>query len=418
MTAGVWGYGREGRAAVAWLLRTTSEDVLVFDDRPAAFGAEQPRVRFTADFDELTRCRTCLVSPGVPHTDPRRAQLIAAGVEIRTGTQLWMRKHHEHTVGVTGTKGKSTTSALIHHLLSVSGVDNELAGNIGVPLLDVPDSPGMHYVVELSSYQCQSLDQSPDIGVITQLAWDHVPAHGSVEAYWRAKAKIFTERGRVLVCAQNTLESLHEVGLDTSSVQVHVTEALDEVPADWPAVLTYPHNRANAALGLRVGELLGLRRDALVQAAASFAPLAHRLEEVAETARGLVWITDTLATTQESAIAAVNTFAQHPITLIIGGQDRGQPVDDLAIRLTKLPSVRVICMAQSGERFAAELRRAGVRNVQVVEKLDEAVSLAARISDDHAVVLLSPAAPSYDQFRDFEAKSSALRELVARLPAH
>ena len=415
MSVGVWGYGREGRAAVDWLLRTGGDGVLVFDDRVAALGVDDGRVRFTTDFAELTRCASCLVSPGVPHTDPRRELLLAAGVEIGTGTQVWMRAHHDRTIGVTGTKGKSTTSALIHHLLTTCGIPNELAGNIGVPLLDLPDVEDMQYVVELSSYQCQSLDQSPDIGVITQLAWDHVPAHGSVEAYWQAKAKIFTEHGRTLVCAQNTLDSLLEVGVSLD-VSVLVVEALDDVPGDWPAVLTYPHNRANAALALAAAQELGLPRADLLHAAASFAPLEHRLEEIAQTARGLVWVTDTLATTQESAVAAVNTFAQHPITLIIGGQDRGQPVDQLALRVAHLPNVRVITMAETGARFASAMDAAGVRDVHRVVTLDEAVTLAARVSDDHAVVLLSPAAPSYDQFRDYEAKSAALRTLVALIP--
>ena len=417
MTAGVWGYGREGRAAVSWLLRASSDDIVVFDDRPTG-EPDQPRVHFADNFDELMHCTRCIVSPGVPHTDPRRVELIKRGVELQSGTQLWMRDHHAATIGITGTKGKSTTSALIHHLLAESGVENVLAGNIGLALLDVPDRVGVRYVVELSSYQCESLDRSPDIGVITQLAWDHVPAHGTVEAYWRAKAKIFSERGRILICAQNTLDSLREVGADTTNVDVRIAEALDEVPTDWPEVLGYPHNRANAALALTAAEAVGIGRDQLLAAASTFRPLEHRLEPVGTTSRGIVWVSDTLATTQESAIAAVNTFSHHPLTLILGGQDRGQPIDALASRLAVLQrtgSVRVVCMAESGARFATALRAAGVRDVQVVDRLEPAVTLAAQLSDDDGVVLLSPAAPSYDQYRDYEAKSAALRELVTQL---
>ena len=218
----------------------------------------------------------------------------------------------------------------------------------------------------------------------------------------------------MLVCAQNTLDSLAEVGVGPAGVDVRIAEPLTDVPADWPAVLRYPHNRANAALALTAAEAIGRDRAELINAATSFAPLEHRLEEVG-TARGLVWVSDPLATTQESAIAAVNTFAQHPITLIIGGQDRGQPIDELAIRLTRLDRVHVICMAETGARFAATLRAAGFDDVHLVDTLDQAVPLAARISADQAVVLMSPAAPSYDQFRDFEAKAAAYRALVSAL---
>jgi UDP-N-acetylmuramoylalanine--D-glutamate ligase len=420
MTVGIWGYGREGRAALDWLLRSGEDDVVIFDDRASALGEGRAGVRFSADFADLIRCDYCLVSPGVPHTDPRRGELIKAGVGLRTGTQLWMRDQHAQTIGVTGTKGKSTTAALIHHLLSANGFSNELAGNIGIPLLDVPVRPGSRFVVELSSYQCESLDQSPDLAVITQLAWDHVPAHGSVETYWLAKAKIFTESGRVLVCAQDTLDSLREVGVDTDQVDVRLAPPLLELPAGWPAVLSYPHNQVNAALALAAASEVGIEWPELLAAAATFTPLAHRLEPVATTARGLVWISDVLATTQESAIAALNTFSHHPITMIIGGQERGQPIGELAHRLVTLQhsgSVQVICMGETATRFAAQLEGAGVDRVHVVETLAEAVTLAARISDDRAAVLLSPAAPSYDQFRDFEAKSAALRQLLVHIQA-
>ena len=159
MTVGVWGYGREGRAAVDWLRPPRPSRSWCFDDRAAAFGADSERVHFTSDFAALTAVTRCLVSPGVPHTDLRRADLIKSGVVIETGTQLWMRTHHARTIGVTGTKGKSTTASLIHHLLSGTGVPNELAGNIGVPLLDVPEAG--QYVVELSSYQCESARPIP-----------------------------------------------------------------------------------------------------------------------------------------------------------------------------------------------------------------------------------------------------------------
>ncbi len=415
MTVGVWGYGREGRAAVDWALRSTTEDVVVYDDHAAALGTDQARVRFTNDFAELTRCASCLISPGVPLVEPRRAELSRAGVELLTGTQLWMRDHHDRAIGVTGTKGKSTTSALLHHLLTRVGLDVELGGNIGVPLLELPDAPERRFVLELSSYQCQSLDRSPAIAVITQLAWDHVPAHGTVELYWRAKAKIFTERGQLLICAPDTFQSLREVGVATDDIEVLLVDALSDVPEDWPEVLRYPHNRANAALALAAAESLGLAREDLLRAATTFTPLEHRLQPVGTTRRGLVWVTDTLATTQESALAALNTFAHHPVTMIIGGQDRGQPVQALMHRAAQLPQVRLVCMGQSGARFAEAARVAAVADVHTVETLLQAAELATRISADNAVVLLSPAAPSYDQFHDYAAKSAALRAYVATL---
>ena len=255
--------------------------------------------------------------------------------------------------------------------------------------------------------------------MITQLAWDHVPAHGSSRPTGGQRRRSSPTR------PDSDLRS-GDARLTAGGRRRHLRHRRPRVagrsidrPEGWPDVWGTRTTGSTPDSRSRPRRPSACRAGTHSARAATFTPLAHRLEPVPTTDRGLVWISDVLATTQESATAALNTFVHHPVTMIIGGQDRGQPIDDLAasvLRGAAAGSVQVITMGETGPRFAADLGRRRRANVHTVADTRRGGGPGRRdLRRSRGAVLLSPAAPSYDQFHDFEAKSAALRDLVAGL---
>ncbi|MHA3704272.1 Mur ligase family protein [Jatrophihabitans sp. YIM 134969] len=411
---GIWGFGREGAAAWRWVTATTPDaSVVVVDDDPDRVHETAPEVE-VAGFDALLSCATVWVSPGIRPADPRRAQLREAGVVVRSGTDEFMTRAATRTVGVTGTKGKSTTSSFVRDLVVASGAEAELAGNIGVPLLDLldpatgaPRNDRAFFVIELSSYQCASLDHSPRVAVVTQLYADHLAEHGTLESYWEAKSRIFSEGAQTLVTLPETADKLRTVA-DVGAVPEVVT------PPELPDLSTLlpRHVRENLRVAVAAaGALLGatIAPGVVAQVAAQYRPLPHRQAVVGE-AGGLLWVDDALATTQESVLAALDAFPERRVAVLLGGKDRGQPLDRLVPALHRR-SAAVLLLGETTARFAAELTAAGVPSVQV-GTVDAGVAWAADHRTDLDVVLLSPGAASYDQFRDHAAKGAAFAAAV------
>ncbi len=417
---GVWGSGREG-VAVATALAESGHAVVVADeaaiDRP---GALPESVEFHAGpgaLDALAGVDLVLASPGVPRVHPFRAELDAHGVAVSTPTAVWMESHARDVIGVTGTKGKSTTSTLIHLLLRSAGRDAELAGNIGRPLVDVTE-PDALVVAELSSYQCAYLTRSPAIAVVTSLYEDHLTWHGSRDAYRRDKARVFTEGAEVLVCDRRTLAEIRTLGVDLPDTVVTTdddTASLDGVSLS-PA-LALPHNRDNLRLAIAtVRHVVGaaLTIDAINDVTATFGGLRYRLDVVSG-ARGRVWISDCLSTTTESTVAALRAYADRDLVLIVGGLERGVDYSLLNDELLAAGHVRVICLPDNGGSMIAPFRAVHPDRVREVDTMEEAVAAALELSDVGTHVLLSPAAPSHNRYRDFAEKSEHFEEILRGL---
>lgn len=275
----------------------------------------------------------------MPQTHPWLVELRRRGVTITQGTALWMADHADRTVGVTGSKGKSTTSSLISHLLNAVDRPNVFGGNIGVPTLDLPEAD--LYVLELSSYQCSDLTDSPRVAVVTALFPEHLDAHGGEAEYYRDKLNLIAYGPRTVVVNGNDPRLAVELG-DRAAVRagrpdsVHVASGPDGTPwfhlADEPlfprAVLPLVgrHNEGNLCVALAVLDALGVdvvdRRDTLAVAVAGFQGLAHRLTEIVDPS-GLTFVDDTLATSPYAAMHAIDAYEGRPLTVIVGGTDRG-----------------------------------------------------------------------------------------------
>jgi UDP-N-acetylmuramoylalanine--D-glutamate ligase len=431
---GVWGAGREiGSFAAQLTRRLPAARILAaaFDTPPAediasTLGLPGPRVLSAAEAAEgLAGCEVVVRSPGVPVHRMELEQLRASGVTVTTATALWLAERGgAGVIGVTGTKGKSTTAALLHHLLRASGRSARLAGNIGVPALDLLDEDLAELVVlELSSYQIADLSNGPEVALFTNLYREHTDWHGSEAAYRADKLRLLELPGvrrAVLNARDETLAALRppvEVlpyglprGWDVEEGQL-LHNGVTELTADQ-LPLPGEHNALNLCGALTALEAIHVELPPLPDALEGFRALPHRLETVRESA-GVTWVNDSISTTPESTLAALASFPGRGIILIGGGQDRGQDYTALGQRLAELGAT-IIGVPSTGPRLAAATLAAGAPAAEVLQadSLEDALRLARPLARAGDVILLSPGAPSYDNFRNFEERGELFRELA------
>lgn len=422
------GTGREGQA-VAEVAAPVAASVVAYTDDAAAAPAwaevwgDRVPVHVGSVEGEID---LVVVSPGVSPQHPLLQRARESGIEVTTGTSLWLAVNAAKTVAVTGSKGKSTTSSLIHHLEVALHGPATLGGNIGVPLLAMPES--RRYVVELSSYQCAGLTVSPHTAVLTSLFAEHLDWHGSEQAYYRDKLNLVAHRPqRVIVNALDgrliaELTMRHPsmapelVGLDEG---FHVADAWFMRGAErlFPREtlpLRGDHNGVNACLALAAVDRDGLdivaERERVAEALAAFTPLEHRLEEIPD-ASGLTFVDDSLSTSPYAAIEAMRAFAPAPLTLLVGGADRGVDYAPLADFLAEHPIVSVIGLPGSGERLTGLMPSS--QSVTTAGDMADAVRQARALTPVGGVVLLSPAAPSYGIYRNFAERAADFRAAIA-----
>jgi UDP-N-acetylmuramoyl-L-alanine---L-glutamate ligase len=446
---GVWGAGREIVSFADQLARRLPSAriaVAAFDAVPAAdireiLKAPAARIVTAADDDvvaALAGCEVVVRSPGVSIHRPELQVLREAGVPVTTATALWLAEcGGTGVVGVTGTKGKSTTAALISHLVRATGKTVQLAGNIGLPALDLLDGEPVDVtVVELSSYHTADLEIGPEVAVVTNLFKEHTDWHGSEATYRGEKLRLLMLPGvRVGVIDGGDERVMAAVGGDPGVVPANGPIAVRRfgVVDGWDVVagaicrsgerLAYiselplqgEHNALNLCAALTAIEALGITPPPLPESLHGFHSLPHRLESVAER-EGLLWVDDSISTTPESTLAALASFPGRDVVLIGGGQDRGQDYTELGHALA-LAQATVIGVPSTGSRLVTAARDAGLRATRalLVADMCAAVTAAYRAGGPGTVVLLSPAAPSYDHYRDFEARGQLFRELVEDL---
>jgi UDP-N-acetylmuramoylalanine--D-glutamate ligase len=373
-----------------------------------------------ADLDtaDLSQFDSIVVTPGLPlNRHPIAARARAAGVEIIGDIELFARARPElpphKVVGITGTNGKSTTTALIHHILKSAGVPATMGGNIGLPILaQEPLVEGGVYVLELSSYQIdltKSLDC--DVAVLLNITPDHLDRYDSFEAYAASKTRLFemqSKHGGSILAARNPIIDEIEDDLDARGTTAIRLPNLDVDQSSWPA-LQGLHNLENAGAAIAVAQLLGVSDQSITEALMTFPGLPHRMERVREK-EGVTFVNDSKATNAEAAAPALAAYPK--VRWIVGGQAKSDSLGDTATQLGHV--VKAYTIGEAGPMFARLLRDAGIA-VDECETLEIAVNRAARDSLPGDVVLLSPASASFDQFRDFEARGDRFRELVEGL---
>ena len=439
----IWGYGREGRAALAalrWRLPRTPLALLCSEGEAAeAMQLQDPALYiFTEEVtpDLLARFQVVIKSPGIsPYLSPA-AEAVRRGVQFVSGTALWFGENPDaSTVCVTGTKGKSTTTALIAHLLRASGARTALAGNIGLPLLELldVDPPPDAWAIELSSFQTREA-VAPEVAVVLNLFPEHLDWHVGEERYLADKLALITLAGPkniVLNAADARLAafgrsaSLQAVASEHSAhfgdvppgAKLHwfnsregwhtrgsILHRGDDAILDCAALpLPGAHNRGNLCAALAAIEALGLEAVPLAPHAAGFRPLPHRLQSLG-VKDGREYINDSIATTPHASLAALDCFANRRVAILVGGYDRGLDWSVFFERMNREPPLAVIAMGQNGPRIAEGLRpaaRGGRFVLAEAGELAEAVRLAEQAVGADGVVLLSPGAPSFPRYKDY-----------------
>jgi UDP-N-acetylmuramoyl-L-alanine---L-glutamate ligase len=428
--AGVWGFGREGMANLRKLRSLGVEPVLVDDNPPAPTAGEQVLATADGGLDRLLRCEVVVKTPGISRYRPEAERLRDAGVVLAGGLGLWLQEaDRDRVVVVTGTKGKSTTSSVLGHLLTGLGYRAMVGGNIGAVPYD-PEQAGDYdyWVIEVSSYQATDLASSPPVTAVTSLHPDHLPWHGGVERYYRDKLSACSQPGAELTVANGDSDLLRShAGLLAPHV-AWVSER-DEPGATWPDPLGLPgrHNRRNALIARRVLRALGVAGaddDAALRAAASgYQGLPSRLATIGVIS-GVSFVDDSLSTNVLPTLAALDAFPASRIALIVGGQDRGIDYAPLAAGvLARESPTYVLTIPDSGQRISAAFAAAGTgaaafAGVTGCPDLATAVTEGFRWARPDGIVLLSPAAPSFGQFRDYRDRAEAFaRAMAACAPA-
>jgi UDP-N-acetylmuramoyl-L-alanine---L-glutamate ligase len=458
----VWGAGVEGTAALAFVARhcEPSEVFAVVDDSEPehrtltvagttfdvwSSGGARGRAR-------LRDATVVLKSPGVsPYHGPLH-QLVGAGAatadrrDVTGGTALWFaeaaaRGWLDHTIGVTGSKGKSTTSSLIAHLLRGFGRDVTLAGNVGRAPLDLldealrnPQMPVGRIVLELSSFQSAEVNNSPAVGVLTTLFPEHLDWHETIDRYYADKFNLFAHGCGAVVANLANPEIAVRAGMLASMVAygtpagVHVTGEQIVAPGGHPLVsrahipLRGLHNAVNVCGAVAAIQQAGVDLNTSQQLAIlgaslrSFQPLAHRLEVVGEV-EGRTVVDDSLSTAPQAAVAALGAYADRPVAIIVGGHDRGLDYTALAEAVSgrELPCW-VFGVPESGKRIVDVIRESVPANphvrLAVVDEFDDAVVAARAAVPVGGVLLLSPAAPSFGRFKDYRERGMHFRRLL------
>jgi UDP-N-acetylmuramoylalanine--D-glutamate ligase len=408
---GIYGYGQEGRASEQ-LLSGLCELVIVDDDPKAGV-----LVTSSGGLEELLKCDVVLKSPGVPRRSESVLKLEENNVYVTSSLNLWLQQaERSRVIGVTGTKGKSTTTSLIAFFLECLGEKAQRLGNIGLPPYDTSiDTSSGWLVVEISSFQATDLDVAPKTVVLTSLGSDHIDWHGSLEQYRSDKLQLTRAAGE-----HKTFAPDNEV-IRSESSQIGGTVVLvdsDNSPLTEELHLLGEHSHDNVALALEVVSFVTNTPRSEVHAAvsrnaSSFVPLSGRLTLVAEK-NGIKFVDDGLATSVLPAVAALEVFKDEALALLVGGFDRGIDYHPLAseLALRSKPTL-LLSMGPAGDRIVEEVLKLSPQTKhQNFDSMDEAVNAGKLFLNDGGVVLLSPGAPSFDRYKNWEERAQDFSRAV------
>jgi UDP-N-acetylmuramoylalanine--D-glutamate ligase len=404
-------------------LATVGAHPVLVDDRPSGPGPDGQPVLALAEggLAALAGCDVVIKSPGISRYRPEVAELEARGVPVTGGLGLWLAGADRGRVAcITGTKGKSSTTAIAGHLLRQWGYPCVIGGNIGRPPWDPPVPDARYWIIETSSYQATDLAFSPAVVAVTSLHPDHLDWHGDVETYYADKLSACSQPGAELTIANGDSPELAERAA-LLGPRVEWVRAGDGPGADWmaPLGLLGAHGRRNALIARACLRALGVPEAsdeaALARAAVGFEPLAHRLQVIGE-AGGVTFVDDSLSTNVLPTLAALDAFPGRRVALIAGGHDRGIDYAPLAAGLAarQAPTL-VLTVPVSGPRIRAAIEAAEPAKVDVVacDGLDAAVERGFGWARPDGVVLLSPAAPSFGVFRDYADRGAAFARAMA-----
>jgi UDP-N-acetylmuramoylalanine--D-glutamate ligase len=435
----VIGYGRSGRAAASFITqRGGSVRVVDRADTPE-LRTELAKAGIPARLggygtEDLNGTDLLVVSPGVAWDEPLLEAARQRGIEVTSEIDLFFRACRSRIAGVTGTNGKTTTTALTAEVLRAGGLRVMRGGNIGEPVLDRIDQlqPDDWVVLELSSFQLESIARPRlHIGVVLNVTPDHLDRHKSFERYRdiKARAVTFMEKDDHAVlnlddpaCAAMRSQTQGQV------IGFGIRQPVDQgitVRGDWVTIadagggrrvlrakdvpLPGEHNLSNVMAAIGAGHAAGVDVEQMADAVRQFKAVEHRLEPIG-TFNGVRWYNDSKATNPDSTYKALAAFSE-PIVLIAGGRNKGIDIEPLAQSIAHRVAA-LVAMGETGEELARRTRDAGLVRVERAADLADAVRKAAALAAPGSVVLLSPAFTSYDMFHDYEDRGRRFKAIV------
>ncbi|CAN5167274.1 UDP-N-acetylmuramoyl-L-alanine--D-glutamate ligase [soil metagenome] len=393
----ILGYGKEGKATEQYLKKSLPECEIGIADKSQGDDYLQKQ----SEYDIVIK------TPGI------QKQLMT--VPYTTATNIFFANKGIHPViGVTGSKGKSTTASLIFHILQEAGIPAKLVGNIGNPALQEliePPKEKTYFIYELSSYQLDDIEYSPHISIIVSLFPEHMNYHGSEENYYEAKKKIIEHVTNKDFYVYNPHYSkLHDWSMYT--IATPVLFETDFVPES--TALQGNHNLSNIRGAITVARMLNISDEVSAKAIHSFKPLPHRLQKIGEY-RGITFYDDAISTTPESTIAALEAIPQVK-TILLGGEDRGYKYDILAEKLQSFAVEHVVLFPETAQKIKTSFEKiAFAPHILETENMEKAVKFAYKHTPAGAVCMLSTAAPSYSLWQNFEEKGDQFQLSVSRL---
>lgn len=433
----IWGLGREGWSVLHTLRRELPDLPLSVLNDSELGPDERERLSRAGNVDlctgqglkeRLFNFDVVIKSPGVSLYRPEIDEARQKGVVFTSSTNIWFAERPgETTVCVTGTKGKSTTSSLVAHMLAKLGRDCALAGNVGVPIISMVDQAADIWVFELSSYQTADFKGSPTVSVLLDLYPEHLDWHEGVDRYYRDKLHLFTETtegwsvvNRTDPVAQGIPFTFNRPVYFNGSDGLHTSDGwvlngAKRLVSSKNVPLLGEHNLSNLCAALTVVGLLGGSLEEAVKTLATFTPLPHRLTPIG-VKKDILYVDDSISTTPQSTIEAIKTFSGRSVTILLGGFDRGLDFSHLALFLTEHPVNAVITLPESGARIAEAIQKVFAAKDKVLppiveaSDLTQAVGEARNITPSGGVILLSPASPSYGRFKNFEERGEAFKK--------
>lgn len=403
-------------------------DAIADCDARLSLGANRPEDARDAD--------VVLVSQGVPSDNPAVAAATAAGIPMSTMLELFMQRCPAPVTGITGSAGKTTTTALVASMLRDEGLPHVMGGNIGIGLLSLlPEIEAeTRVVVEMSHTQLERVQVSPHVACVTNVTPNHLDRY-DWNSYVALKRRIVEFQRDEDVAVLNLDNEVARGFAAATPARVVGTSmrgelADDGVTIEGDAIVTRSagtstvvldrhelalrgdHNVENFLSAVAVASEMGVSLASARSTARSFTGVPHRLEPVA-TIEGVTYINDSIATAPERTLAGLRSFIE-PVVLLLGGRDKQLPVEEMA-RESAARCRAVVTFGESGDMYARAVRAAGLTLIEEVETVEEAVRAAHRLAQAGDVVLFSPAATSFDQYRNFEIRGAAFRAAVEAL---
>lgn len=428
------GFGREAKSTLYFFKKQGIVCTITIADKQKIEGVPEGIQVYTGlgYLEDLPFFDFVFKSPGVPNSELERYFLKYPDSVLTSGTAVFLEKHRDKVIGVTGTKGKSTTSSLVAHLLNVAGRKLILAGNIGVPALDVYDEDPDYFVLELSSYQLEDLRVSPARAVFLNIYEEHLDYHGNFGSYLKAKsniAKFQTEEDLLVVPRGQDQIERELLGCGGRREYYGPSEKYfqrgDEIlcrekgsvickVSELP--IKGARNVENVLACLTLLYEFDISLEKLREGLLSFKPLPHRLEEVG-VVDGVLYVNDSIATMPEACISAIDVYQDSLDTIILGGFDRGLDFSRLGERVVATNVRNVILFMPSGARIREAIEKSFDFDPDKIkfftaDSMDKVFSIAKAETQRGKTCLLSPASPSFFIFKNFEERGDLFREGV------